>query len=185
VTDDELVELARQGDTTAFGTLVERHHAAAFRTALVVCRSREDADEVAQDALLQAWQKLAGFRGDAQFRTWLLTIVWRHALSRRRSAWLRLRRFVNTEARAVEPIDAQRSAEERIAWTEIVDAVRRAVDTLPDKLRQPLLLAAQGDCTFDEMSAMLGVPSGTLKWRVMEARRRVKRTLAARGIAWT
>jgi RNA polymerase sigma-70 factor (ECF subfamily) len=185
VTDDELVALARRGDTAAFGELADRHQAAVFRTALIVCRSPEEAEEIAQEALVHAWRKLAGYRGDAQFKTWLLTIAWRQALSRRRSSWLRLRRFVHVEDPLLQPRDTQRSAEEQLGWSEIVAEVRRTVNALPDKLRRPLLLAASGDCTFEEMSAMLGVPSGTLKWRVMEARRKVKRTLAARGIAWT
>jgi hypothetical protein len=59
VTDAELVEQARLGDAAAFGELVRRHQAAVVRTARVVCRSREDAEDVAQEALVSAWNKLA------------------------------------------------------------------------------------------------------------------------------
>jgi DNA-directed RNA polymerase specialized sigma24 family protein len=61
--------------------------------------------------------------------------------------------------------------------------VRRLVGTLPDTLRVPLLLAASGDYTFDEMAEALSVPAGTLKWRVSEARRRLKMKLRALGYA--
>ena len=60
VTDAELVEQARLGDTAAFGELVRRHQDAVLRTARIVCRSREDAEDVAQEALVAAWHKLAG-----------------------------------------------------------------------------------------------------------------------------
>jgi RNA polymerase sigma-70 factor (ECF subfamily) len=179
VTDEELVAQARQGDTHAFGELVTRHQSVVVRTALVVCRSREEADEVAQEALVSAWRKLATFRGDSQFRTWLLTIAWRHALTRRGSAWRRLlMRSRQPDDEAVALRSGAPSQERAVAAAQTLRRVWQIVDGLPSKLRDPLLLAAGGECTFEEMSEMLRVPSGTLKWRVMEARRRVKAALA-------
>jgi RNA polymerase sigma-70 factor (ECF subfamily) len=85
VTDDELVRLARDGDADAFDQLVQRHQPAVYRAALAALRVPEDAEEVAQDAFVRSWRSLGRFRGNSTFRTWLLTIVWRRALSRRRS----------------------------------------------------------------------------------------------------
>jgi RNA polymerase sigma-70 factor (ECF subfamily) len=185
VTDAELVEQARRGDASAYGVLVERHQSAVMRAARAVCRTREEAEDVAQEAFVTAWQKLATFRGEAQFKTWLLTIAWRQALTRRESVWQRMRRFMSSDREDyVEPILPVRSAEQQLVDRALVDAVRHAVDALPRKLREPLLLAAGGSCTYDEMSAMLGVPSGTLKWRVKEARDRLKRELAVKGFEW-
>jgi RNA polymerase sigma-70 factor (ECF subfamily) len=182
VTDAELVERARAGETAAFGELVCRHQAAVLRAARAVCRSQEEAEDVAQEAFVAAWTKLAGFRGDAQFRTWLLAITWRHAQDRRESLWKRLRRFTSTEhERYEEPVTVARGEDDRLADQALVRTVRTLVSDLPAKLRDPLLLASTGECTYEEMAAMLGVPSGTLKWRVMEARRRLKARLAAAG----
>jgi len=88
VNDAELVALARQGDTSAFGELVDRHRVAVYRAALAALGSHAEAEDVAQDAFVTAFRKLAGFRGDASFKTWLLTIAWNHAINRRR--WLRI-----------------------------------------------------------------------------------------------
>lgn len=182
MTDAELVEQARQGDTAAFGELVDRHQAAVVRTARIVCRSREDAEDVAQEALVSAWNKLAGFRGDAQFKTWLLAIAWRHALTRRQSLWRRMRRMTSTDDEEYrEPVLPARGVDDRLADQALVRTVEALVRALPAKLRDPLMLLAGGDCTYEEMSAILGVPSGTLKWRVMDARRRLKEQLAARA----
>jgi RNA polymerase sigma-70 factor (ECF subfamily) len=182
VTDAELVEQARRGDSAAFGELVTRHQAAVVRTARIVCRSRDEAEDVAQEAFVTAWTKLDGFRGDAQFRTWLLTIAWRRALGRRESIWRRLRRTMSTDDDDYrEPALPGRGAEERLTDEALVRRLRRLVGALPLKLRAPLLLAASGDCTYEEMAALLGVPSGTLKWRVTEARRRLKAQLEAAG----
>src|SRR5262245_56723928 len=80
-----LIDAARAGDRSAFGRLVEAHEQAALRTAMAALGRREDAEDVAQEAFVAAWQKLPGFRGAATFKTWLLTIVWRRALDRRRN----------------------------------------------------------------------------------------------------
>src|SRR5512134_389901 len=91
VTDEELVLLARQGDPDAFDQLVARHQSAVFRAAMAALRVREDAQEVAQDTFIRAWNALGRFRGESSFRTWLLRIAWNRAISKRRgiSSWLR------------------------------------------------------------------------------------------------
>ena len=71
VSDEELIERARSGDRAAFGDLVERHQQAVFRAALAALRSREDAEDVAQDTFVAAFRKLDRFRGESSFRTWL------------------------------------------------------------------------------------------------------------------
>src|SRR5258707_10633637 len=85
VSDLDLVARARQGDPAAFGELVERHRAAVYRAALAALGSHADAEDAAQDAFLLAFRRLDGFRGDASFKTWLLTIAWHQAINRRRS----------------------------------------------------------------------------------------------------
>ena len=67
-------EAARAGSHEAFGELVTLHERMVFRVALAALGNREDALDAAQDAFVVAWRRLGGFRGDAAFRTWLLTI---------------------------------------------------------------------------------------------------------------
>ena len=180
VTDDELVRLAQAGDAGAFDQLVVRHQAAVFRAALAALRSPQDAEEAAQDALVRAWQKLGAFRGDSSFRTWLLSIAWNRALSRRRSvgAWFARRAPVEAADRVrgdgAGPHDALRQRE-------LTRHVAAAIDGLSPKLRDALLLAQAGEYGYDEIASMLRVPVGTLKSRVFDARRKVKQRLAALG----
>src|SRR5689334_14570436 len=90
---ERLVLSARGGDQDAFGDLVLLHQRAAYRAALAALGSPEDAEDAVQEAFVIAWRKLPGFRGEASFRTWLLTIVWRKSLDRRRkrqSWWSRV-----------------------------------------------------------------------------------------------
>ena len=194
MSDLDLVSRARTGDTAAFGELVERHRTAVFRAALAVLGSPEDAEDVAQEACVLAFRKLGGFREEASFRTWLLAIAWRHALTRRRrlAGWLQsLRGLPGTvdrsgvawEVPADDPAAPGEDAEQAVLRRERASAVAAGIRALPPKLRHCLLLAGSGDHSYEEIGAMVGAPVGTVKWRVSEARRQVKARLAREGWA--
>lgn len=182
VSDAELIELARNGDRAAFGDLVERYQHIVFRAALAALRSREDAEEVTQDAMVSAFQKLDSFRGDASFKTWLLTIAWNRAMDRRRRAGTWFSRFVTRDREEpFEPPSGQPSHETTLIASETRREVRRLLATLPPKYREALLLSASGDHTFEEIGQLLGIPTGTAKWRAMEGRRILRKKLTSLG----
>ena len=180
MTDAELVARAQRGDSTAFDVLVTRHQTAAYRAALAALRNREDAEEVAQDAFVRAWHNLSRFRGDAAFRTWLLTIVWNRALSRRRSVALWWKRSAPLEDAATVADDAPVADG---SGRELRRHTVSAIDALSPKLRDALLLAQSGEHDYEAIAAMLGIPVGTVKWRVSEARKKVRARLASLGYA--
>ena len=189
--DLNLVRRAKTGDTDAFGELVERNRKAVFRAAVAALGSTTDADDVAQEAFVMAYRKLASFRGDAAFRTWLLAITWRKALDRRKSVgrWLRLTVTpAEPETDAISWIEHmpsdRRSQEEDLAGAQLQQTIRRLIRTLPRKLRDALLLAGSGDYNYSQISFILGVPVGTVKWRVSEARRVLKEKMSAMGQAY-
>ena len=182
VSDPELVERARRGDDAAFGMLVDRHRSAVFRAVLAALGTREGADEVAQEAFVAAYRYLRDFREDASFKTWLLSIAWRKALTHRR----RVRTFVSRFVQPPEDTEWQipvagGSQEQAVLDTELKNAIRRQIARLAPKLRDALLLAAAGDNSYEEIAGMLSIPLGTLKWRVSEARRQLKLKLAEVG----
>jgi RNA polymerase sigma-70 factor (ECF subfamily) len=180
VTDEELVLLARQGDPDAFDQLVVRHQSAVYRAALAALRVPQDAEEVAQDAFVRAWTHLGKFRGDSAFKTWLLTITWNRAMSRRRSVAGWFHRSVAI-GDVVEPVESGRPQDAAVHDTELHAHARRAIQGLTPKLRDALLLAQSGDYGYDEIGTMLKIPVGTVKWRVSEARRKVREQLAKLG----
>jgi RNA polymerase sigma factor (sigma-70 family) len=129
---------------------------------------------------------LPHFRREATFRTWLLTIVWRQALARRRTRQRWWQRFVpiGDGAREGERFVAELASGAPGPEQQTVDRSRArdtaaAITHLSPKLRDTLLLAASGEHTYDEIGRMLGVATGTVKWRIAEARRQV--TLAIEG----
>jgi RNA polymerase sigma-70 factor (ECF subfamily) len=189
VSEDDLVERARQGDPVAFGELVDRHRGAVYRAALAALGSHADAEDAAQDAFLLAYRRLGSFRGDASFKTWLLTIAWHQAINRRRSLVRRWRRMVEPmrghdggEHAAVDSAEAAGpTPEQSAAQRQLHRDIRAAIRALSPKLRDALLLAQCGDYTYEEIGAMLRSPVGTIKWRVAQARRIVRQQLHARG----
>jgi RNA polymerase sigma-70 factor (ECF subfamily) len=181
VSDAELVARAREGDRAAFGELVERHRAAVYRAALAALGRASEAEDAAQEAFLAAYRKMGTYRAEASFKTWLLTIAWRHALGRRRSLAARWRRFVSTEEPASPAAAETPTQEQALIAAEMAAHVRRLVQGLPARLRDPLVLSAAGDQTYAEIAVILGIPEGTLKYRVVEARRRLKERLVRLG----
>jgi RNA polymerase sigma-70 factor, ECF subfamily len=189
--DLELVRLAQAGDTEAFGILVGRHQRAVFRAALAGVGSATEADDVAQEAFVAAFKKLGDFRGQAAFKTWMLAITWRKAMDRRKglSRWLRSMVAPVTQPDvAEESVDyiervrsPLRSQEEEMSGAELQRTIRDLITTLPRKLRDPLLLAGSREYSYEQIGVMLGIPLGTVKWRVSEARRLLKQKLAALG----
>ncbi len=193
MTDEELVERARSGDSGAFSELVVRHHRAAMRAAIAALGSADAAEDAVQDAWIVARARLSGFRREASFRTWLLSIVWNKSLDHRRSVVRLVRRLVSLDehpgdaggesrsfAAVVSASDA--SPEAGLLHHELRRTLARLVKTLPARLRDPLLLVGTGEYLYDEVAAMLGQPVGTVKWRVSDARRQIRIKLERLGL---
>ena len=188
-TDLDLVRLAQAGDVDAFGELVERNRRAVFRAALACVRSPAEADDVAQEAFVTAFQKLSGFRGDASFKTWLLAITWRKAIDRRKSVTRWMQRLVmpavSEDGEEWDPMQrlpsGARSQEDDLLTSDLQKRLRPLIASLPKKLRDALLLAGSGEHSYEEIGQMLKIPVGTVKWRVSEARKVLKQKMSAMG----
>ena len=97
--DGELVQRARAGDSRAMDVLVDRHHAAVFRTCVAILGEDDLAADASQDCFIKAFRALGRFRGDAAFRTWLLAIAGNEARGH-------LRKLGRRKERGLEDVDA-------------------------------------------------------------------------------
>jgi RNA polymerase sigma-70 factor (ECF subfamily) len=185
--DLTLVRRAQAGDAAAFGELVDLHRRSVFRAALAAVGSPAEAEDVAQDAFVTAFQKLGTFRGDASFKTWLLAITWRKAIDRRKSVGRWLQRLaaphrIDDERNAMDELPGPNpTQEETLIAAEMQRELKGLIASLPRKLRDALLLAGSDMYSYNEIASMLGIPIGTVKWRVSEARRVLKVKLEAKG----
>ena len=183
---DELLARARAGDAAAFEAIVREYQGPVYRAALTVLGSPADAEEAAQDAFVAAFRRLESFRGDASLKTWLVAIAWRKALTRRRRLqWLRVRTAApaaDAEVDLVDLAEDPRGNPQVVTLdTEMRHRIKGLMRSLPGKLRDPLLLVAGGDHSYEDVAAILRIPVGTAKWRVSEARRVLREKLRALG----
>jgi RNA polymerase sigma-70 factor, ECF subfamily len=145
----------------------------AFRVAFGVLRHREDAEDVAQEALARAYGRRGLLRDVRAFRSWLVRICWRLALNHRRSGQRRERREQATAADA----PAEPNAEELAASNEFRERVWSAISALPEKLRLVVVLAGIEGYDMREVAALLELPEGTVKSRLHLARKRLSAEL--------
>ncbi len=144
----------------------------AFRVALGVVRNREDAEDVAQEAIVKAYRNFHRLRDRERFRAWLVRIAWRLALDRRRSAARREHREQVASEAATAP-----TVEDVAASREFERHLHREIDALPEKLRIVLLLAAIQGHDAREVARLLDLPEGTVKSRLHGARKRLAERL--------
>ena len=180
-TDPELVALARSGDKDAFGHLIERYQQMARRVAMGVVRHEDDARELAQEALLQAYLSLDRLRDDGRFESWLYGIVLnvcRSYLRDQKTNLLSLEalagglRFEAVSFTGVEP-DPQEVAEAQ----ELHRTVFNAVGGLSPKNRAATLLFYYEQLSVREIAATLGISVAAVKGRLHKSRGQLREHL--------
>ncbi len=145
-----------------------------FQIAFGVLGNASEAQDVTQDAFVQAYAKLASLREPGRFRAWVCTIGRRLALNRLRSNARARQREERATNPAARDVDVTEIAEER----EFQARVRREIDRLPEKLRAAILLCAVEGVEPAAAAAVLGVPPGTVRSRLHLARKQLLRALA-------
>jgi RNA polymerase sigma-70 factor, ECF subfamily len=163
LTDADLVARAQAGQLDAFEELVRKHRLATYRVALRMLGDESDAEDATQDAFVQAWRNLGGFRADAAFPTWMYRIVTNRCLN-----MLRARR-------RTEPLpddrEAPASRPDRIAearWQ--VEDLKLAILRLTPEQRAPLVLRELQGCSYEEIAEALDVSISAVKSRLHRAR---------------
>jgi len=189
--DDDLVQKAAAGCAQAFKALVVTHYDAIYRMAWRFVGAREEAEDVAQDVCIKLASAIAGFRGEAQFSTWLFrvtyTVAMDHLRVREGSLWerrgkiLSFRRPKNPSTMG-EPIDclapaAMPSPEDEIIGKELW----REVQALPPQQRCAVLLVYGEDCSHREAAEIMGCSESTVSGHLHTARKRLRQRLAAAG----
>ena len=173
MTDSELAKSASQGDRDAFQRLLERHYDMIHRVALRFTGSTADAEDIAQDVCLGLVRKLAAFRGDAMFSTWLYRVVinaCRDFARRRASAKTLVENYV--AFRELDEAD-HADTEARIGW------LQEAFSRLPQDLRETALLVVAEDMTHAQAAVVLDCAEGTIAWRMSAVRKQLKLDLVS------
>ena len=148
------------------------HSALAFRVAYGVLRQREDAEDVAQETLARAFQRLNTLRSPERFQAWLVRMCWRSALDYRRAQKRRERREEGALGTAPVP-----TPEELASESEFRGRLEAAIDDLPEKQRIVVILCGLKGQDSRQVAALLDLPEGTVRSRLHAARRRLMEVL--------
>ncbi|MGD0741621.1 MAG: RNA polymerase sigma factor [Terracidiphilus sp.] len=155
--------------SVSFTELVERHSRILYRIALSVVRQPDDAEDVVQEAFLQVyrgerWRQMEDERG------YLAQVVWRLAVRQHK-------RKGREQELPIDISSARPGPEQRAIDRQLEQWLHRQIDALPEKLRIPLALAALGELKLVEIAKILGLPEGTVRRRIHDARTRLRQQL--------
>ncbi len=179
-----LVRRAQAGEQAAFSVLVQAHADRIFNYLLRMVGDREEAEDLAQETFLRAWQSMNRFRGGAAFSTWLYRIATNLAIDA-----LRRRKRRGHEESLDQPLehengeqhrdlpDPDRPPDEQVIAGELQQIVWAAIGKMSPKLRAVLIMYDFEQLTYEEIAQALRVPLGTVKSRLFNARKQLKSLL--------
>jgi RNA polymerase sigma-70 factor (ECF subfamily) len=176
--DAELVLQTQQGSPAAFEELVRNHQRMIHSLTFRMTGSLADAEDLAQETFLRAYEQIGSFRGGSKFSTWLYRIAVNTCLNWRQSE---ARRF-QLHAQAAEEFSAQHANEANFSADQ-TNEVQAALLKLPAKQRAAIVLTIYDGLNHAEAAQVLGCSETTVSWRVFAAKRKLKRLLKAGRVA--
>jgi RNA polymerase sigma-70 factor (ECF subfamily) len=167
----DLVRLAQQGDQDAFERLYRQHVGRVYALCLRLAGDAAEARTLTQDAFVRAWERLATFRGDSEFSSWLHRLAVNVVLADRRAAVRRERRVAaDSDAPAYELGAAEGWAPERLD-------LEQAIAALPPGARAVFVLYDIEGYDHHEIAKLVGIAPGTSKAQLHRARRLLREAL--------
>jgi RNA polymerase sigma-70 factor (ECF subfamily) len=185
-----LLERILAGDSTAFAELMRRYNRRLYRVARSVVRDDTEAEDALQDAYLQAYRALPGFRSESSLGTWLTRIVVNAALAHRRknarmaeiielSIDLSGEPIMEEHLSAIHSPEASDHPERAALRAQTRRLVEAKIDGLPESFRTVFVLRALEELSVEETSDTLGIPEATVRTRYFRARSMLREALAS------
>lgn len=166
----ELVRAARAGDLDSFGRLCERYYAAMTAVAYSTLRDHQLAEDAAQETFARALVNLRKLKTPEKFAPWLAQICRNTAIDMNR---VRRRRLEVEDPSAVQ---------ERIERDSPVETVRRAIDELPETMREVLILRYYHERSYEQISTVLGLSKSSINGLLTRAKRKLANSLRRSGV---
>lgn len=160
--------------------LVAEHSSMVFRIAYSVLRNHHDAEDAVQETFLKAFRYGKDLAHVRSPKTWLARIAWTTALDRRAGRGRSNPGLAETVAAPLDLLpDGSPDQEERLAGRQMRQLLERMIAALPEDLRQPLELSTVQEMNSSEIAELMGIPEGSVRTRLMRARRILREKLSA------
>ena len=171
------VAQAAAGDSAAFDVLVKEHYQRVLRFQMKWCRNQADAQELTQETFFAAWQKIASFRRDSKFSTWLLGIALNLARNHCNRGPARHEAELPDDDHLEALLGANISPEGHLSERQTLGALDRALARLPADMREVTVLVRLEGLAMQDVASMLAIPIGTVKSRLSRAREQLAQEL--------
>lgn len=185
VFEQVLIGRVQAGDAEAFYQLVRPYERAVFLAAVAIVKNDADAEEVAQEAILKAFKALGRFRQEAKFSTWLIQIAINEAKMRLRKDRRHLYESIDQGQQSDEGdyipkdfADWREIPSQALERRELRDALTKALESLPEKYREILILRDVNHLSITETAQILGLSEANVKTRLSRARLQMRDALA-------
>ncbi|MFA8433017.1 MAG: RNA polymerase sigma factor [Marinifilaceae bacterium] len=170
------INRVRNGDPSAYAYLVDKHKTMAFNVALQLMGNREDAEEVAQDAFLKAYQNLNSFKGEAKFSTWIYRIIYNSAISRLRKKKIPVSSIDEEGGRVVNIKDTKLELQE-LKQEEQKQFLQQALENMEREDKLLLTLFYLDENSVDEVAKIMGLTPSNVKVKLYRARKKLYQKL--------
>jgi len=175
--DQIYIDKVLQGDTNAFAYLINRYKDMVYTIAIKIVKSHEDAEEVAQDSFLKAYEKLDSFKGNSKFSTWLYTIAYRNSISKIRKkkvATSDIDEYVMdnySEGSEFPQLEAIKNGEQQ-------KYIREAIGRLPEKDALLITLFYMNESSVEEIEQITNLTQSNIKVKLFRARKKLNAELS-------
>ena len=174
LSDNEVISRVLQGEQSAYAELVNKYQGYVFTLTLRMIKSREDAEEVAQDVFVKAYRYLADFRGESKFSTWLYTIVNTTCITFLRKKKLDIHSLDNEKVFEVADSKDSGFRANMIEQKSKVEMVNEAISMLSPDDAEIITLFYKAEQNLEEIARILHLETNTVKVRLHRARGRLK-----------
>ncbi len=165
-----LIDRSLGGDSDAFGELVRRYQDRLYSAVVHIVRCRAEAEDVVQEAFIQAYVKLRTFKHNSRFYTWLYRIAVNVSISHRRRKRVEFSIDQNRDASGDEPIDTAAGPSEPLELAERKQKLERAMAQLTEEHRTIIVLRHMEEFSYEELADILNISVGTVRSRLHRAR---------------
>ncbi|MCL2159601.1 MAG: sigma-70 family RNA polymerase sigma factor [Oscillospiraceae bacterium] len=178
--DAKIIGRVLAGDANCFEAIVEKYEKMIYNLALSKTQNRESAQDISQECFLRAYKMLASYRTEGAFSTWIYRIcqnlIYDYYRKSKKIQTVSLSNFdeYGESPHEKELEDLEGDPSEKLVRSEKIQKVRELIDSLPDDLREIIILRDLNDISYAQISEMLGIEEGTVKSRLHRAREKLK-----------